>query len=273
MAMGGSIVWLANSAVGSSVDTDAQAFFTVSGVTDTTQKNATNQLAKDLKINGTWNKYDVIYPLVGGDAAKHSYNLKNPANFQIAWGGTVTHDANGITGSSNGFGNTGYNPSINATLGNSHISVYCRTDKAAANQVEMGAIVYDGTNDSSWSEWGMQLKSATGDFYGYIIAGSFAGYHFVTNPDSRGYFATARADTSNIRVFRNNTKVIDLPQQQSFLINSPIKLLCTAFNGVNERHSLVNLALVTIGQNLTDSEVVADRAAFQAFQTTLGRQV
>ena len=51
-----------------SYDSDAQAFFTASGITDLTQKNAVNQLVLDLKSNSLWTKIKALYPIVGGNA-------------------------------------------------------------------------------------------------------------------------------------------------------------------------------------------------------------
>jgi hypothetical protein len=68
-----------------------------------------------------------LYPFVGGNAIAHSFNLADPATARITWGGTVTHNANGITGNgSTGYGDTGVAP------GSSLVSagVYSRTSAA-----------------------------------------------------------------------------------------------------------------------------------------------
>jgi hypothetical protein len=78
-------------------DPDALAFFTATTITDNIQKNAINQLLIDLKAAGIWIKIKAIYPMVGGNAATHNYNLKNPtdldAAFRITFVGSWTHSS------------------------------------------------------------------------------------------------------------------------------------------------------------------------------------
>jgi hypothetical protein len=110
------------------VDPDAQAFITAAAITDSTQQAAINTLVVDLKGYNVWTKMKVLYPFVGGDATKHSWNLKNTAQFQISWIGGVTHSSNGVQfGGVNGRGDTNFNPSTNSLLNSTHFSFYSRT--------------------------------------------------------------------------------------------------------------------------------------------------
>ena len=119
------------------VDPDAQAFITAAAITDPTQQAAINTLVVDLKGYSIWTKMKALYPFVGGDATKHSFNLKNPAQFQINWSGGVTHSSNGVLfGGVNGYGNTNYNLSINSTANNISAGTYSRT-----NSVTTGAFL------------------------------------------------------------------------------------------------------------------------------------
>ena len=95
-------------ALGESIDPDVRSFITATGITSQTIIDAISELVFNLKSNNLWGKIYAIYPFVGGSASSHSYNLKNTAQFQITWGGGVTHNANGITGNgTTGFGLTG----------------------------------------------------------------------------------------------------------------------------------------------------------------------
>jgi hypothetical protein len=84
------------------VDANAQAFITAAGITDPTQQSAIDNLVIGLKADGIWTNMTAIYPLVGGTATTHKYNLKDPrdldAAYRLAFNGGWTHDANGITG-------------------------------------------------------------------------------------------------------------------------------------------------------------------------------
>ncbi len=124
----------------SSVDPDAQAFITAASITDPTQQSAINQLVLDLKGYSIWTKMKAIYPYVGGTSSSTSYNLKNPAQFQITWNGGVTWSNNGVLfGGVNGYGNTGYNISVNNTGSNISAGVYSRTSGINAGS-EFGAV-------------------------------------------------------------------------------------------------------------------------------------
>ena len=68
-------VYMGSTQVWTSVDSDAAAFLTASGITDSTQSGAVNRLVLDLKAASIWTKMAAIYPLVGGTAAKHKWNL------------------------------------------------------------------------------------------------------------------------------------------------------------------------------------------------------
>jgi hypothetical protein len=82
-------------------DTDAQAFFTGSGITDTVQKTAINDLVIALKKDSLWNKFVALYPMVGGNSASTSFNLKDPRNvdaaYRITWHGSPDFKTTGVT--------------------------------------------------------------------------------------------------------------------------------------------------------------------------------
>ena len=73
------------SAIISGNDTDAQAFITAAGITDTTQQSAINSLVTNLKGYGIWSKMKAIYPMVGGTANAHKFNLKDSRDLDAAF--------------------------------------------------------------------------------------------------------------------------------------------------------------------------------------------
>ena len=99
---------------GAAFDADAQAFITAAVITDVTQQNAINTLVVDLKGYSIWTKFSAIYPIVGGTAAQHKFNLKNPldtdAAFRLVFSGGWTHSANGaLPNGTNGYADTKVN--------------------------------------------------------------------------------------------------------------------------------------------------------------------
>lgn len=122
--------WYGYNHLTASFDPDAQAFITAANITNTTHQNAINQFVLTLKDLDMWNLFNAIYIFVGGTAASHSYNLKNPAQFQITWVNAPMHTANGVQflNTSNQYGNTGINPSTLGRLATSqHIAFWDRT--------------------------------------------------------------------------------------------------------------------------------------------------
>ena len=91
---------------GSTFDGDAVNFINVAGIVNTTQKNALNTLVKDLKSTNLWTKFYAIYPVLGGTAYSHKYNLINPINCIY----------NGDTGSTCYAGVTGYTSAVNTAF-------------------------------------------------------------------------------------------------------------------------------------------------------------
>jgi hypothetical protein len=77
------------------LDTDTLAFLTATGIESQTTANAINIFVTNLKLNGLWDKLDVIYPFVGGTAEAHKYNLKDPrdldAAYRITFSGSYEH--------------------------------------------------------------------------------------------------------------------------------------------------------------------------------------
>jgi len=255
-------------------DADAQTFFTDADITDATQRTAVNDLVVGLKANGTWSKYHVIYPLVGGTASRHSFNLKNPATFRITWSGGVTHNSNGITGNgSTGVGNTGYTPSTSATIGDNHISIYSRTDRAFANLYEMGSMNFGGA-PPTYTHWGFTLKNnGSNSCLALLLGGDTNPNPFFANSDSRGFYTTTRSDTISVLMYRNGSSVVNTAQPQSVAPSHPISILALNQNGSNVAHSTVELAFTSIGLGLTAAQAAADYTTIQAFQTALSRQV
>lgn len=116
-------------------DADAQAFVTAGSITDPTQRAAVNQFVIDLKAASLWTKMKYVYPLMGGTALAHKFNLKDPidadANFRLTFGSDVTHGANGISTSSiNGTNNivdTHFVPSVEFADDSASYGVMCHT--------------------------------------------------------------------------------------------------------------------------------------------------
>jgi len=255
---------------GGGVDPDAQAFITAAAITDPTQQSAINTLVVDLKGYSIWTKFDALWPMVGGTATKHSYNLKNTAQYQIGWNGGVTHSNLGVQfGGVNGWGNTGYNLSTNASLNSHSISVYSRTTGTTGTssfQCELGVTggVFDGGG-------GIFLRASGLTYY---RVNSQASYITYSDADSRGFYLANRTASNVVNGWRNSTKVVTgTTVSYTPLANFNYSIGAFNENGGNNYYSAKQIAFASIGQGLTDAEAANFYTAVQAFQTALNRNV
>ena len=248
---------------GPSYDSDAQAFFTAAGITDTTQKSAVNQLVLDLKSYSIWTKMTALYPFVGGTSTTHSYNLKNTATFQLTFNGGGTHASTGWTpNGSNGYANTGLTPSTSLTQNNSHISLYNRTNND-------GLVVDMGTRDASYesimlTRWSNSTLLNHNTQYGSRMSPS--------NSDSRGHYIISRRGATDMEAYKNGSSIATSTATSGLTTNS-IYLSAWNDSGTPSYYANREIAFASIGDGLTDTEAANFYTAVQAFQTTLSRQV
>jgi len=261
-------------------DADAQAFITATGITNSTQQNAINTLVLDFKSYGLWTKMKAIYPMVGGTATTHKFNLKNPvdsdAAFRLVFNGGWTHSSNGaLTNGVNTYANTKLTPSSSLTNANHHISFYSRTDPTPINSIEMGVGDFNGYYSPAF-------RIRLSGFYGYTntfqyVSGNTSNYAIIngTNVDARGFFVGNILNTSNRKTYKNgiinasNTTTIT-----NSLGTGPIYL--GAYNAqpsTPQLYSNRECAFASIGDGLTDTESSNFYTAVQNFNTSLSRQV
>jgi hypothetical protein len=253
--------------VGVTTDPDAQAFITAAAITDPTQQAAINQLVVDLKGYSIWTKMKALYPFVGGTSTSTSYNLKNTAQYQIAWNGGWTWNSNGVTGSVNGWGNTSLIPNSALTLNSTHQSLYIRntgnlgTDDfgAATNGTTslMRIIVKDsGTNNNIVDHYATAQR----------ITGTVA--------NSTGFFVVSRENSTSLKSKRNNVSLGTNTSSNTGTLPTYALYLGALNNaGSAVNYTARNYAFASVGDGLTDTDATNLYTAVQAFQTTLGRQV
>jgi len=196
---------------GVAVDPDAQAFITAAGITDNTQKSAINTLVVDMKGYGIWTKMKAIYPMVGGTATTHKFNLKNPldtdAAFRLVFNGGWTHSSNGaLPNGTNGYANTFLSPSTSLTNNNTHMSYYSRTNTQGPNKGLIGASV-GGAFIPLFTIYG---RSGSNVFF-------MDSYNYITNRNQgaeltgQSFLLSTRISSTSFKSFRNNLLVATSP--------------------------------------------------------------
>ena len=250
----------------SSFDADAQAFITAAAITDPTQQAAINTLVLDLKGYSIWTKFKAIYPIVGGTASSHKYNLKDPrdldAAFRLTFAVGWTHSANGMTPNGATYADTKLIPATDLSLNSTHISGYVRTTLTVSAPILSAEDAVTFNNGLYiWPKWSGGYSVRVNDNTSQVAAAA---------ADIRGFHIATRT-ASNVKKYRfNNTQIFNVTTASTALNASSIYLGKSRNNA-----SFFNnqIAFITIGEGLSDTECNNYYTALQAFQTTLSRQV
>lgn len=241
------------------------AFATATGITDATILGALNTFDLGLISNSLDSKIGLLYPFVGGDSSKHSYNFMNTSLFQITWNGGVTHNANGIVGNGvNGYGVTGYVPSANLSLNSVHISTYIRTN-VNESKCDFGSASAGNNNGLAiYSRFSDTLITSTND--NDTLNSSIV--------DSRGLTVANRSSSTSRKQFKNGIQVATQSYSSSVLNDFGLYLLCSNLNGSPSfAYSSKNISFASIGSSFSDAEQSTFYTLVQNLQTTLIRQV
>lgn len=249
-------------------DPAAAAFFTAANITDSTQKTAVNQLVLDLKSFGLFTLPNlVVYPMVGGTNTSTSFNLVNPALYQVTWNGGVVSSNNGVQFNGvNAYGNTGFNPTTVGTGQNSfHMSFYSRTN-SNGTEIEIGGQDASGAIGSL-----IEIRTSGTTYYRVNSAGSYITY---VDANSLGFYVSNRTASNIVNGWKNGVKVATGTTASSGNFNGDIWIgAWNNLNGAAKFYSTKQAAAVTMGAGLTDTQAANLRTAIQTFNTTLGRQV
>jgi hypothetical protein len=261
-------------AFGQSYDPDAQAFFTASGLTGATNLTAINNLVVALKGFGIWTKMKAIYPMIGGTAALHKWNLKDPrdldAAFRVVFLGGWTHSATGaLPNGTNGYADTKCNMSTNYSVNTSvHISYYSRTDGSFTSQ---DMAVYNGTTFTA-----LTIRRSAFSNQSLFAANETVNYSFsAADPNGAAFYISNRTALNVNNGWRNSIKVATgtntagtRPSLNMFLAN--ININGTPDPGLYGKREV---AFASIGDGLTDAEAANFYTAVNAYQVALSRNV
>ena len=266
-------LFMALQAVPSAYDADTQAFLDASGIVDATQAGALDTLVIALKAAGVWSKLHAIYPIVGGTASTHKWNLKDPrdldAAFRLTFSGSWTHGANGMACGGSEFADTKFSPSANfASASSASLGVYSRTDTSTAG----GATPYDmGASDGSDTQATIVIsKYSTGASYYTVGSATYAAN--VANSDGRGMFLTVRRDGTDTYGYKNGSQVKVAADSVS-LGSSTLYIGASHKGGSTAYYCGREFAFAVIGGALTGAEALDLYNAVQTYQTSLGRAV
>lgn len=249
-------------------DSNAEAFITATGISGT-NANAVNQLVLDLKAANIWTKMKAVYPMIGGTATAHKFNLINPADtdaaFRLNFVGGWTHSANGaLPNGTNGYANTFLNTSTQLTLTSTHLSFYSRT-------LLRGSVVDMGCGQVVPPYGALELAVARIFYAG--IEDSFYAPSFTTTTDARGFWLGSKRSNTDREVYLNGNSQATKTLSDTTAYPNLTLFLGAINRGTPNLYSAKECAFASIGDGLSDAEVANFYTAVQTFQTTLGRQL
>ena len=258
----------------STYDADAQLFFnaqTAAGVTlTTTEKDAVNQWVIDAKAAGIWTKKKAIYPIVGGTATAHKFNLKNPldtnAAFRLVFSGGWTHSATGmLPNGTNAYANT-FCGTNNMLLNSAHISYYSRTNTTSNTGYEMAS--YNSAVPST-----SELVIKQGASGGIVRINSVGSAAYTLNPNSSGLFLSNRTASNITKFIRNGISLNTYANASTGVSSQPFYLGGANNNGSPFGYSILQCAFASIGDGLTDLESQLFYQITEKYQVALGRNI
>ena len=258
-------------------DADAQAFIEATGIDSTTQANAVNTLVIGMKAQGLWTKMKAVYPMVGGTATSHMYNLKDPrdlnAAFRLAFSGTWTHSSNGATPNGvNAFADTFLNISLQTNwISNNHLSYYSRTQTPSGDGWNIGV----GNAATGAPLFG--LSAIRNGAVALYDSGNFPNERVSsTQTDGRGLWIGSCTSSNSRKIYRNSSLLNTNTIPGTAAASNASLILGGLFNTVTSTAGFFmsqQMAFASIGESLSDTDVNNYYTLVQAFQTSLGRQV
>lgn len=254
-------------------DSDAQAFIDSAGITDQTQKDAICTLVKELKDSSLWSSFKAIYPMIGGTASSHKWNLKDPRNldaaYRLTFSGTWTHSSTGADpNGTNAYAQTYLIPSTHLTNNSVCVTYYSR--ESVTGVQELMASFNSGSQN-------IQLfvnNSSTGDIAIDAYCTSVRAIGNATN--TTGFIAGSRTSSSSVNIFKNAISYGSSATSTVACSGQPnIQFYLGAANsgGSPVLYTSAECAFASISDGLTSDQVRALNTIVEKFNDALGRGV
>ena len=248
-------------------DEDALAFITAATITDSTQQSAIDTLVKALKTANIWTKMKALYPFVGGTAAQHRFNLKDPrtvnAAFYLDFMGGMTHSTLGIVpNGTTSYADTKLNPTGTLSLNSAHISAYI-------NDYGSGILI---GSDQTYRFWISPRFGGSNERSAIFINES--AFNYGVSSTNKGLWLGSRINSSFTKLYNNSTVYSNPSFASVALENGKIFIGARAVSPTTaDSYFNKPISFSSIGDGLTDTETANFYTAVQAYQTTLGRNV
>jgi hypothetical protein len=257
----------------------ADIFLTQMDTTPTAQEiSYLNYIVDQYFAAGLWNKMYLIRPYLGSSANNNALNLrypfKNRSSQFATFVGSPIHNSNGITHSGNSYELSYLDGSVLLDL-NWHMNLYSRTD---TNPNNAGATDMGFSNDLSYASF--EIKSTATRS---LSKGQNANSGVINPPPSSdgSFTLNCLSGANNTKFIKNGNILITSFTSTSIPTGNP-RALCIGcppednlinYIGRAARATNRNFAMATVGEGLSDAEILNKYTIDQAAQTIMLRQV
>lgn len=259
---------VSSSEILSGFDPDALRYLNAANIGDANQRWAIDLFVKGLKIDNLWAKClgYAIYPLVGGTASSHKYNLMLPedtdAAFRLTYTGGLTHISEGVRFS-------GVNPLINSNMPSGYLSrnssslgVYSRTSGNSA-----GAEIAFGTAGSP--KLNLIIQYTNGNTY-FDLNNTYLSTAVALSTVSTGLYVSSRTASNDIKLYRRGVLVNSQTDASvAPTVGGLVRMGALGGGGYSTR----TISYYHLLPGLSQQEVVALDTLVQQLQVRLGRNI
>jgi len=244
------------------------------GITSTVSA-ATRTLFTSLVSNNLYNKIDVMYPMLGGNAAGCKFNAKDPrdlnAAFRLTFNGGLTFDASGMTGNgSNGYADANWSV-INLNRYSAHMSFYNTLRTTTTGRIEMGASQQTGSPQSSYDLF-VDFGGPSFERGGSIDTNG-VGLSFTSNANSAntGNFVVSRTGDTFTGLYKNGVSELTSTKVTNGSINVNLGIGARIGSTTTQGYTDRRCGFATAGSGLTASEVSTLSTIINTWATSIGR--
>ncbi len=186
--------------LGKEDDTDVDAFLTSANINNLQIKQALNTFVSKLKEDQIWEKFEAIYPFVGGSSNSTSINLKDPTAFQITWPNDFTFSDSFIRSSGTSSADTGIGvKNTNLSSENSSVSIYVSSNEQGIIDIGgiSGAKGIQLISRNPSDEWGGKMYSSENSLYD---TDSSIGFYQASRNNTESFFLQRNLERNEVQV-------------------------------------------------------------------------
>jgi len=260
-------------------DVDAQIFINLANITNNTEREAINNLYKNLKgvggqntVHDFYTNLSAFYPFAGGTASSFIYNGKNPSAsnpYNLSFSGGITYSVNGPKFNGiNGYANT-FIPQNAMQRNTNGFCAYVREN----NFILESYFGHQSRPSFTETEIGFNLINQ------WSGADKFSGAGGTTIQANRNALIRVnRNNNANYRVYRNGVQIELITAASEANTDTTTFLIGAQRRGdtntaQNFSDKTFCYAEISNGHSLSAAQEIIYYNCIQAYQTELGRQV